>query len=131
MSLEKDLTRIADALEKIAAHYTNAPHSTVTVTTPPPVVAPQEDTEVVTKKNGKKKEEPKAEAPAAPKAEEPKAEAPAITLEQIRAAATKLISAGKGSEVAGLIQKHGGNKLSELSASVYPAFYADITAVKA
>lgn len=77
-----------------------------------------------------------AEAPAEAleeKAEEVK-EAPKkeskYSLEQVRAEAVAISKAGKREEVKALIAKHGGEKVTDLDASVYEAFMADLATLK-
>lgn len=52
------------------------------------------------------------------------------SLEQVRAEAVAISKSGKREEVKALIAKHGGEKVTDLDASVYEAFMADLATLK-
>lgn len=52
-----------------------------------------------------------------------------ITLEKVRAKLAELMQGGKQAEVKALLQKHGGEKLSDISEENYPALLKDAEAV--
>jgi hypothetical protein len=52
------------------------------------------------------------------------------TLEQVRAEAVAISKAGKREEVKALISEHGGEKVTDLDASVYDAFMTSLSTLK-
>lgn len=52
------------------------------------------------------------------------------TLEAVRAEAVAISKSGKREKVVELIQKHGGEKVTDLDASVYDAFMTDLAILK-
>jgi hypothetical protein len=52
-----------------------------------------------------------------------------ITLEEVRVKLAALMQSGKQAEVKQLLQKHGGNKLSDVPKENYPALLKDAEAV--
>lgn len=86
------------------------------------------------KKESVAKQVEKALAEAPVEVEQEVKEAPAkeskYSLEQVRAEAVAISKAGKREEVKALIAKHGGEKVTDLDASVYEAFMADLATLK-
>ena len=77
----------------------------------------------------KKKVESKTQQTEAKKAEpEPKPETPSISLTDVRAVALKFSKAGKQAVLKEIFAKYGAEKLSDISASDYPALMADLEA---
>ena len=64
---------------------------------------------------------PTGETDDAPAAEQLSAPAPTVTIEEVRAVLSKLSRAGKTAQVKGLLKKHGGEKLSAVDPTEYPA----------
>lgn len=54
---------------------------------------------------------------------------PEVTLEEVRAKLAALMQAGKQKEVKTLLQKHGGEKLSDIPKSNYPVLLKDAEGV--
>ncbi len=57
------------------------------------------------------------------------ATSPEITLEEVRAKLAALMQEGKQAEVKALLQKHGGEKLSDVPEENYPALLKDVEGV--
>jgi hypothetical protein len=57
------------------------------------------------------------------------ATSPEITLEEVRAKLAALMQEGKQAEVKALLQKHGGEKLSDVLEENYPAILKDAEGV--
>ena len=57
------------------------------------------------------------------------ATSPEITLEEVRAKLAALMQEGKQAEVKALLQKHGGEKLSDVPEENYPALLIDAEGV--
>lgn len=57
------------------------------------------------------------------------ATSPEITLEEVRAKLAALMQEGKQAEVKALLQKHGGEKLSDVPEENYPALLKDAEGV--
>lgn len=123
MSIESNLTRIADALERIAAHVTNTPAPERRGPGRPPAEPAAPEAAVVP---------PAAPTPApepAPAASEPGEPAPKeYTLEDIRALGAKAVSKGLGGKEGAftkLVHEYGAKKLSEIAPGDYAEFYEE------
>lgn len=120
MSLERNIERIADALEALVrlkpASFLAAPAATEEAA---PAPAPKAE---------KKSAKPEAAAPAAAA---PTDTAAKVTIEQLRAVGTQLISAGKAEKMKALLAEYKVEKLSALPETAYVDVLAKLQALAA
>jgi len=124
MSLERNIERIADALEALVrlkpASFLAAPAATEEAAPAPAPKAEKKSTN----------SQPKPEA-AAPAAAAPTDTAAKVTIEQLRAVGTQLISAGKAEKMKALLSEYKVEKLSALPETAYVDVLAKLQALAA
>lgn len=126
MSIENDLSRIADALEAIAYHLTAAPAEPSAGP-----VAPAAPKQTRTRR-AKAAEEPTVTVTPDPTPAEPAPVAePTIDLPTLRARFAKLAEKGKRAELIGLLESRGFKVLTDVPADQYAALSRALSQMEA
>lgn len=125
MSIENDLSRIADALEAIAHHLTAAPAEPSAEPTAP--AAPKQ----TRTRRAKAAEEPTVTVTADPTPADPPPADAAIDLPTLRARFAKLAEKGKRAELIGLLESRGFKVLTDVPADQYAALSQALSKMEA